>query len=59
MVSATLVKKFKEAVKQDFGKDLTVAEADQILNGLVGYFDLLARLRHRITDQSHGSKKSN
>ena len=46
MVSEKLVKKFQQIVKEEYGKDITMSEASQIANDLVGYFDLLAKLYH-------------
>lgn len=48
MISDDTYKKFQEAVKKEQGKDLTDKEAKEILNGLVGYFDLLMKIHHRI-----------
>lgn len=47
MISDDTYKKFQEAVKKEQGKDLTDKEAKEILNGLVGYFDLLMKIYHR------------
>jgi len=47
MISPETFKEFQEAVKQEYGKDLTEKEAEEILTGAVKYFDLLAKLHHR------------
>ena len=47
MVSEKLVKEFRKIVKEEYGKDITMSEASQIANGLVDYFDLLAKLYHK------------
>lgn len=47
MISDDTYKKFQEAVKKEQGKDLTDKEAREILNGMVGYFDLLMKIHHR------------
>lgn len=47
MISDDTYKKFQEAVKKEYGKDLTDKEAREILTGMVNYFDLLAKIHHR------------
>lgn len=37
----------KEIIKQEYGRELSLAEASEIANTLVGYFDLLAKIHHR------------
>ena len=59
MASQQLAQKFKDAIAEDFDKEVSLDDASRMLSDLVGYFDLLAKLRHQITDQNHGSKKSN
>ena len=48
MISEKRIKEFQKAVKEDYGKNITSAEANEIINGLVNYFDLLAKIFHRI-----------
>ena len=48
MISDKSIKKFQEAVKKDYGDDLSIEYAGVILSGIVNYFDLLAKLYHRI-----------
>ena len=55
MVSEKLVEEFQKIVKKEYGRDITVAEASQIANGLVDYFDLLAKLYH----EQNVTQKSN
>lgn len=47
MISDATFKVFQEAVKKEYGQDLTDKEAREILTGAVNYFDLLAKLYHR------------
>ncbi len=47
MVSKPLLKKFQEIIKEDYGKDISLSEAAEIMNGLVGYFDLLAKVDYQ------------
>ena len=47
MISDDTYKKFQEAVEKEHGKKMTMAETKEVLNGLVGYFDLLMKIYHR------------
>lgn len=47
MISDDTYKKFQEAVEKEQGKKMTIEETKEVLNGLVGYFDLLAQIHHR------------
>lgn len=47
MISDATFKKFQEAVKKEYGQDLTDKDAREILTGMVNYFDLLAKIHHR------------
>ena len=46
-ISEATIEEFRQAVKEDYGKDVGLAEASEILRTLVGYFDLLAKIHHR------------
>ena len=48
MINQVTITEFQEAIKKEYGKDLSLEEAESILNGLVGYFDVLARVNHNI-----------
>lgn len=48
MISDKNIKRLQKAVKEDYDKDITPAEASEIGNGLVGYFDLLAKIYYRM-----------
>ncbi len=47
MVSEKLVKEFQQIVKEDYNKDLSFEEASSIMNDMVNYYDLLAKVFHR------------
>lgn len=47
MISDNTYKAFQKAVKEEYGKEMTDAETKEVLNGLVGYFDLIAKIHHR------------
>ena len=46
-ISEATIEEFRQAVKEDYGKEVGPAEASEILCTLVGYFDLLAKIHHR------------
>lgn len=47
MVSQQLLKELQEIIKEEYGQDLEMEKISQIGNGLVGYFDLLAKMHHK------------
>lgn len=47
MISDQTFKEFQEAVKKEYGKDLTDAEAREVLTNWTNYFNLLAKIHHR------------
>jgi len=46
-VSNVLVLELQTNIQEDYGRDLPMADALLIGSGLVGYFDLLAKLYHQ------------
>lgn len=46
MVSPQLAEQFKKILAEDYGREVSVDEASQILDDMTAYFDLLARLNH-------------
>ena len=48
MINKVTITEFHEAIKEEYGKDVTLEEAESILNGLVGYFDVLAKINNNI-----------
>lgn len=47
MVSQQLLEELKEIIKEEYGPDLEMEKISQIGNGLVDYFDLLAKIHHK------------
>jgi hypothetical protein len=47
MVSEQTILAFQKVVLEEYGKELTLAEADEILKGAVAYFDKLAEIDFR------------
>jgi len=48
MISKKSIEELQLILKEEFYKDVSFEEAAEIASGLVGYFDLLAKLHHRI-----------
>lgn len=46
MVSQQLLDELRNIIKEEYGQDLEMEKVSQIGNGLVGYFDLLAKMYH-------------
>ena len=44
MVSQKLAKQFQKVLKEDYKKNVSLLEASQMLSGMVGYYDLLAKI---------------
>ena len=51
MVSPSLKKEFIEIIYQEYGVELSPEEGERIANSLVSYFDLLAKIFHRIKEE--------
>lgn len=47
MITETTIKDFQQVVSEDYGRELSFQEAKEILAGMVGYFDLLAKIDFR------------
>lgn len=46
MVKKETIIEFQEALKEEYQKEVSIPEALEILNDLVSYFDLLAKIKH-------------
>jgi hypothetical protein len=44
-VSKEHILELQQIIKEDYGREVSFAQASEIGNGLVGYFDLLAKLQ--------------
>lgn len=44
MICEQTIKEFQDAVKAEYGVALELIEATQILEGMIGYFDVLATI---------------
>ena len=47
MISQTLVVEFQQAIHDEYGKDVSLKDASEILTDLISYFDLLAKIHHK------------
>lgn len=43
-VSKELILELQQIIKGEYGREVSFEEASEIANGLVGYFDLLAKM---------------
>ena len=48
MIKEETIKKFQKVVNESYERKITFEEAENILGGLVGYYDLLAKMYHQI-----------
>jgi hypothetical protein len=53
MVSQQLLNELREIIKEEYGQDLEMEKVSQIGNGLVGYFDLLAKINHKNNENEY------
>jgi hypothetical protein len=47
MVSQQKLDELQKIIKEEYGQDLEMDQVSQIGNGIVGYFDLLAKIHHK------------
>ncbi len=52
MIKKETIIEFQEALLEEYGKDTNFQEASIILNDLVSYFDLLARINRNTRNNS-------
>ena len=48
MINEEITKEFQQALKEEYGKDVTFEDAFLILNDLTDYFDVLSKVYHRM-----------
>jgi hypothetical protein len=53
VLSEKTIRVLQEILEEEYGREVSFAEATEIANALVGYFDLLAKIYHR--DKKRGS----
>ena len=47
-ISIETKKEFREAILEEYGRDISLQDASTILTDLVGYFDTLAKMKYNI-----------
>lgn len=47
-ISKERILELQQIIKEDYAREVSFSEASEIANGLVGYFDLLAKLYHQM-----------
>lgn len=50
MISKETIIEFQEALREEYNKEVSIPEASVMLNDLVSYFDLLAKIKHSRQD---------
>jgi len=55
-LSDKLVLELQKAIKEDYGREVTLAEAREIGQTLTNYYDLLGKIYHRM--KTDGSDKN-
>lgn len=55
-VSKELILELQTIIKEESGKEVTFEEASKIANGLVGYFDTLAKIHHKNEEKKETAK---
>ena len=56
-ISEATIREFQQVVKEDYGQELSLAQAAEILRTWVGYFDLLARIASQKNDNDNEKTK--
>jgi hypothetical protein len=63
MLSQATIEELQRVLKEEYGRDVSQADASKIAHTLVGYFDLLAKIYHRekteINDNNYEKKDNN
>jgi hypothetical protein len=52
MLSNATIQELRQIILEDYGQEISMTEASEIANDLVGYFDLLAKIYHRNLTQN-------
>ncbi len=47
MIGQEIIQEFQTVLREDYDKNVSAKDASEILNDLVTYFDLLAKIHHR------------
>lgn len=50
LIREETIKQFREAVKEEYGRDISTQEASEILYGIANYLHILGRIDRRIAD---------
>ena len=53
MLSNATIQELRQIIFEEFGQEISMAEASEIAKDLVGYFDLLAKIYHRHLTQNN------
>jgi hypothetical protein len=50
-ISKEHIFELQQIIKEEYAREVSFSEASEIASGLVGYFDLLAKLYHRMQSE--------
>lgn len=57
VVSKELILELQTIIKEDYEREVDFSQASSIANGLVDYFDLLAKIHHRDNEYEDAPEK--
>lgn len=52
VISDAKIEELRQIIAQEYGRDLTRDQVSDIANTMVKYYDLLAKIKHRIDTES-------
>lgn len=55
-ISDETIQEFRDAIKEEYGADMTWEEATNALHDLVGYFDVLHQIHVRDNPEKYGRR---
>jgi len=55
-VSEELIKELQQIIKEDYGEELSFEQTSQVAHTWVGYFDLLAKVYHRMQQEKNNEE---
>ncbi len=53
MLNEATTEELRKIIAEDYGRELTLGQAEEIATTLVRYFDLLAKIKHREVQNTH------
>jgi len=47
MISQATITEFQDAVREEYGREMSFDDASRVLTDMVGYYDTLAKIQYR------------